>query len=149
MSSGPVFWKTHREIRNSRSSCEAEVKTTDEATKTIQGFRNILDELHLINLRKATTIYNDNQGAVDWCNACSTKGMRHYNIRENAVREAVNEFFEVKVCHIGGKQNPADIFTKEFKDAKTFLDLRSLLIVRSSGHHVLNNGDLSRMDGGC
>jgi hypothetical protein len=57
-------------------------------------------------------IYNDNQAAVIWCNSYSTKGMCHYNVRENCVQEAINEFNEVAVHHIGGKINPADIMTK-------------------------------------
>ena len=39
-------------------------------------FRNVLGDLGLINLQDAaTTIYNDNRGAVDWSNTTSTKGM--------------------------------------------------------------------------
>jgi hypothetical protein len=75
MGGAPVFWKCHKESRNSRSSTEAEVKATDECTKSVQMFRNILGELNLINLTLATAIYNDNRGAVDWSNTTSTKGM--------------------------------------------------------------------------
>jgi len=75
---------------------------TDECTKSVQMFRNILGELNLINLTLATAIYNDNRGAVNWSNTSSTKGMRHVNIRENAVREAIHEFNEVTVSHILG-----------------------------------------------
>jgi hypothetical protein len=88
MGGSPIFWKTHKESRISRSSCESEVKATDECTKSIQMFRNVLGDLGLINLQDATTIYNDNRGAVDWSNTTSTKGMRHVNIRENCVCEA-------------------------------------------------------------
>ncbi len=34
----PILWKTHKESRLSRSSCEAEVKATDECVKSIQMF---------------------------------------------------------------------------------------------------------------
>jgi hypothetical protein len=60
--------------------------------------------------------------------------MRHYNVRENAVREAINEYKEVTVQHIGGKVNPADLFTKEHKSDETFRNLRdSFMSRRSSG----------------
>ena len=142
MGGAPVFWKCHKENRTSRSSCEAEVKATDECTKSVQMFRNVLGDLNLINLSQATAIYNDNQGAVNWSNTSSTKGMRHVNIRENAVREAIHEFNEVSVSHIPGPCNPSDIFTKEFKSDVTFRSLRGLLLF--SPTHILSNLDVPR-----
>ena len=111
LSRGPLIWKSQKEKHNSRSSCEAEVKATDECTRSVQWLRNILSDL---NLRPPTPtpIYNDNQAAVLWSKTSSTKGMRHYNIRENAIREAIHEFKEITVLHIGGKVNPSDLLTK-------------------------------------
>ena len=106
-------------------------------------FRHILGELGLINLNLATAIHNDNQGAVNWSNTSSTKGMRHVNIRENAIREAIHEFNEITVSHIPGSSNPSDIFTKEFKSDALFHSLRGLLLFHPSIHNV------SRLDGGC
>jgi hypothetical protein len=105
-------------------------------------FRNVLGDLNLINLSQATAIYNDNQGAVNWSNTSSTKGMRHVNIRENAVREAIHEFNEVSVSHIPGPCNPSDIFTKEFKSDVTFRSLRGLLLF--SPTHIHSNLDVPR-----
>ena len=110
-------------------------------------FRNILGDLNLINLSQATAIYNDNKGAVNWSNTTSTKGMRHVNIRENAVREAIHEFKEVSVSHIPGSCNPSDIFTKEFISDAIFRSLRGLLLF--SPNHILSNFDVPRLDGGC
>jgi hypothetical protein len=123
----PILWKTHKEARISRSSCEAEVKATDECVKNVQMFRNILSDLGIIDLSTPTPVYNDNRGSVDWSNSSSTKGMRHVNIRENAVREA-RLFNEVSILHIPGTANPADIFTKEFKSDLTFRSLRILML---------------------
>ena len=147
MGGSPVFWKCHEENRTSRSSCEAEVKATDECTKSVQMFRNVLGELDLINLSHPTPIFNDNQGAVNWSNTSSTKGMRHVNIRENAVREAIHEFHEVTVSHIPGPCNPSDIFTKEFKSELVFRTLRGLLLF--SPTQILLNFNVPRLDGGC
>ena len=33
LSNGPLIWKSHKEKWNSRSSCEAEIKATDERVK--------------------------------------------------------------------------------------------------------------------
>jgi len=133
LSGGPLIWKSQKEKRTSRSSCEAEVKATDDCTKSVQWLRNILEDLDLLPPRP-TPIFNDNQAAVIWSNSSSTKGMHHYNVRENAVREAINEYKEVTVQHIGGKVNPADLFTKEHKSDETFRNLRdSFMSRRSSG----------------
>jgi hypothetical protein len=131
---GPLVWKSHKEKRTSRSSCEAEVKTTDEGVKSSQWIRNVLSDLGLLPPNTPTPIYNDNQAAVLWCNTTSQKGMRHYNIRENAIREAVHEYGEVAILHITGKTNPADIFTKEHKSSDVFRAVRdSFMSRRSSG----------------
>lgn len=129
MCGGPVLWKSHKERRNSRSSAESEVKTTDECTKSVQWLRNVLDDLNLLP-SGPTTIYNDNMAAVQWSNSTSTKGMRHVNIRENAVREAIQEFNEVEVLHIDGKVNISDILTKEHKSADTYLSIRDSFMSR-------------------
>jgi hypothetical protein len=60
------------------------------------------------------------------------KGMRHLNIRENAIREAIQEFDEIDVQHIGGVSNPADLFTKEHKSDSIFISLRDSFMSRRS-----------------
>jgi hypothetical protein len=55
----PILWKTHKEARISRSSCEAEIKATDECVKNIQMFHHILTDLDIAPTHP-TPIYNDN-----------------------------------------------------------------------------------------
>ena len=50
----------------------------------------------------------------------TTKGLRYIQIRENSVREAVQNKI-VTIKHIDGKINLADLFTKELKDTKYFI----------------------------
>ena len=69
---------------------------------------------------KATTIYNDNAACVAWSHSLSTKGLRHIQIRENAVREEV-QAGNIKVKHIAGDLNLSDLFTKEDKGVHHFL----------------------------
>jgi hypothetical protein len=109
-------------------------------------FRHVLVELGLLDISLPTTIYNDNRGAVDWSNSSSTKGMRHVNIRENAVREA-KEFNEVSILHIAGASNPSDLFSKEFKSDAIFRTLRGLLLSFPSSFSGINA--VPRSDGGC
>ena len=53
--------------------------------------------------------------------------MRHIQIRENLVRESIQNG-KVSVTHIQGKINPADIFTKEDKDQTHFILLRDFIL---------------------
>ena len=126
MGGGPVQWKAFKEERNSRSSCEAEIKATDECTKSIQFFRNVLADIGFPQ-ETPTPVYNDNKGAIDWSASMSNKKMRHYNIRENCVREAI-KFKEILVSHIPGPLNPGDIMTKEHKSDDHFRDIRDLVV---------------------
>ena len=111
---GPIQWISKRQRLTARSSAEAEIVATDEATKSILYLRHILQDLQLHNtfMSDPTTIYNDNAACVCWSKSMTTKGLRHFQIRENAIRESViSKIIEIK--HIEGKTNLADLFTKE------------------------------------
>jgi hypothetical protein len=113
--------------------------------KSVQQFRNLLDELDLLDSSTSIPIFNDNKGAVDWSHTCSTKGLRHLNIRENCVHESIL-LNEVSVNHIAGASNPADLFSKEFKSDALFRTLRGLLLIYSSS--LPSCGGVPCLDGG-
>jgi hypothetical protein len=69
-----------------------------------------------------SVIYNDNNECINWSKRCITKGLRHIQMRENMVRENVENQF-ISVQHVGGKVNLADLFTKEMKDTTHFVEL--------------------------
>ncbi len=120
---GPIAWASVRQERTSRSSCEAEVRATDECTKEVLSVRLRGADIGLTDNAMATPIHNDNQGCVDWCKTTTTAGMKHINLRQNAIRESVHSG-EVTIHHIPGVINCADIFTKELKDTTHFCLLR-------------------------
>jgi hypothetical protein len=65
-------------------------------------------------------VWNDNRGCVDWTKGVSvSKKLRHINMRKLSVR-LYQRLGYVSVQHIEGKQNIADIFTKEIKDDAHF-----------------------------
>jgi hypothetical protein len=68
-----------------------------------------------------------NKACVDWSKLTTSKGLRHIQMRENHVRENIQNHF-VSVQHIDGKLNLADIFTKEMKDTSHFVELRDLMM---------------------
>jgi len=126
---GPLHWLSKRQTVTATSSAEAEIYATNECVKFLQELVQILDFLGFREtlMPGITTIYNDNKACVDWSRRCTTKGLRHIQMRENHVRENVENHF-VSIQHIGGKQNLADIFTKEMKDTNHFVELRDLMM---------------------
>ena len=92
-------------------------------------------------MQKPTTVYNDNSACVQWSSNLTTKGLRHIQIRENAVRESVLDKFII-VKHIEGKINLADIFTKEDRDSAHFIGIRNILLCSSIPAHTTRSSSL-------
>ena len=126
---GPVDWRCERESRISPSVCESEIKAMSSGHKMIMGLRHLFDDLQVPHIAKATPfLYCDNQGAVTWVKSESvSRNMRQYNIKQCGFRDSVRHN-EVAPVHIPGALNPADLFTKEMRDAKHFLQLRGALM---------------------
>jgi hypothetical protein len=126
---GPVHWMSKRQKVTAASSAEAEIYATDECCKFLLDLAQILDFLDVrhIFMPSTTIIYNDNKACVQWSKKATTKGLRHIQMRENRVRENIASRF-ILVCHIDGRINIADIFTKEMKDASHFVELRNLIM---------------------
>ena len=133
---GPIHWVSKRQTITARSTAEAEIYATDECTKFIQHLRHILEELGLADeiMPGPTTIYNDNAACVAWSHSLSTKGLRHIQIRENAVRESVQSG-HIEVKHIAGILNISDIFTKEDKDTQHYQLIVGYIVEPISSKH--------------
>ena len=114
---GPVHWSSKRQSITARSSAESEIYATDECCKDILFLSQIIHDLNLQDdlLGKSTHIYNDNMACVQWSRNRTTRSIRHIQLRENAVREAVQKG-TITVIHVPGKLNPSDILTKEDRD---------------------------------
>jgi hypothetical protein len=126
---GPLHWMSKRQKVTAASSAEAEIYATDECVKFLLDLVQILEFLDLKSLfmPDINTIYNDNKACVQWSKNTTSKGLRHIQMRENRVRENIaSKFF--KICHVDGKHNLADIFTKEMKDTMHFVELRNLFM---------------------
>mmetsp|Transcript_12968 Transcript_12968/g.18518 ORF Transcript_12968/g.18518 Transcript_12968/m.18518 type:complete len:610 (-) Transcript_12968:168-1997(-) len=118
---GPIHWVSKRQSLTARSSAEAEIYATDECTKSLLHLHQLISGLNLQDeiMPSPTTIYNDNTACICWSRNSTTKGLRHIQMRENAVRESVqNKFIDVQ--HVDGKTNLSDIFTKEDRCVDSF-----------------------------
>ena len=89
LSNGPIMWSSKRQKITARSSAEAEIYATDECTKCVQQLKNLTDDLNLPYSKKPTQLYNDNQACIYWSYNNTSKGLRHIQIKENAVRENI------------------------------------------------------------
>jgi hypothetical protein len=86
-----------------------------------------MEDLHLHDVLAPTPVYNDNCGCIDWAATFSTKSLCHFNIRENAVRDAI-QYREITLAHVAGVTNPVNLFTKEHKDQVHFLALTNSVL---------------------
>ena len=111
---------------------------TNECTTELLHVKLRAQDLGMADAYKRIIIYNDNQAAVGWCSSLTNKGMKHINLRECKVREAVIDG-DIRVLHIAGVINASDIFTKELKDAAHFRRCRDSMMVSKSNflrfHH--------------
>jgi hypothetical protein len=90
--------------------------------------RSISDNDHTLNnISSPTILYKDNDTCVKWSHNMTSKAARHIKLQENSIREWVQNK-TLKVVHVAGKLNPADIFTKEMKDGAHFHHLRDLFM---------------------
>jgi hypothetical protein len=126
---GPLHWLSKRQTVTAGSSAEAEIYATNECVKFLLELDQLLEflEVKFIFMPTTNVIWNDNKACVHWSKSCSTKGFRHIQMKENRVRENIQSNF-VKICHVNGKVNLADLFTKEMKDTGHFVELRDLML---------------------
>lgn len=126
---GPLQWQSKRQTITARSSAEAEIYATDECVRELIYLRKIYTGLNLHNqfFSNPISIKNDNMACVQWCKNRTTRTIRHIQLRDNAVRESVQRK-QVSINHIPGKENVADIFTKEDRDKSHFTSLRNKIL---------------------
>ncbi len=117
---GPIAWIAVRQEQTSLSSCKAAILATNKISKMLLALRHlagsIRDNCHDISDTLETSLlYNDNEACVRWSQNMTTKQICHMEMRENSVCERVQDL-SMRVLHVNGKINPADIFTKEMHD---------------------------------
>jgi hypothetical protein len=126
---GPLHWMSKHQKVTAASSAEAEIYATDECVKFLLELSQLLDFLDVRQLFMPSTniIYNDNKACVQWSKSATSKGLRHIQMWENRIRENIVTNF-VSICHIEGKRNLADVFTKEMMDTSHFVEIRDIFM---------------------
>ena len=125
MLGGPLHWESKRQKITARSSAESEIYATDECVKRLLQIKHISEDLGLKDtiFHSTTPVYNDNSACVMWSGNLTTRGLRHIQMRENAVRESHQSGF-IRCIHIKGAINLSDMFTKEDKHVEHFIEIR-------------------------
>jgi hypothetical protein len=104
--------------------CEAEIHATNKASKLLMRICHLANDVQMnghdiVDMAEASPLYNENDLCIKWSHNMTTKQICHMQMWENAVHEWVQDAF-LKVLHILGWINPADIFTKEMRDGAHF-----------------------------
>ena len=126
---GPIDCLGERQECTSLSSCEAEICARIATAKTVVDIRNlcrcIFDSGHPLPDVTLPTV------CAMWSYNMTLKGACHIELREKLVCEWVQDK-SIKVVHITGKTNPAEIFTNEMQDGMHFRQLQDSLMSRLS-----------------
>ena len=140
---GPVHWCSKRQSITARSSAESEIYATDECCKDILYLSQLIHDLNLQAdlLDKTIHIYNDSMACVHWTKNKTTRSIRHIQLRENAIRESVQNGL-ISVLHVPGTSNPSDILTKEDRDPLHYVTLRDCVVSQPPTCHVTSPGNL-------
>ena len=123
---GPVFWQSKLQPTISRSTAEAEYRSSGVVAQHIAAYRTILQELGFLQT-DPTIIYEDNQACIAMTKSllCSSKA-RHIKLDHHYIRQQVREG-EVTLQYCDTAAMVADIFTKALPKPQ-FQKLRDMLM---------------------
>jgi transposase InsO family protein/predicted RNA binding protein YcfA (HicA-like mRNA interferase family) len=126
--SGAVMWGSKLQKHVSLSSTESEYTTASAAAREMMWMRFFLEEIGH-DMSAPSTLFMDSGSAIQVAqNPEHQSTMKHVHRSFNWIREKV-ESKELRVAHVPGDENVADIFTKPLQKNK-FLLFRDMLGLR-------------------
>ena len=84
---GLFSWKYLWQRRTFLGSSESEIMATNKCIKDTIYLHNRATDLDMTDIALPTVIYNYNHTCYDWAKKTTTKGIKHFNLRENFVCE--------------------------------------------------------------
>ena len=140
---GNLFaWASRKQSCAALSTAEAQYMALYECAREAKRVRQLLTELGF-NASSPTTIYCDNNAAIDWAN--SVKGLRnakHMDILFHFVRECV-ERRVIQIARVDSKDNKADPFTKPLSNELFVKHRESIGLLPSMNTNALKPGGVS------
>lgn len=122
---GPIAWNSQKQPTVALSSCEAEFMAATSAACQAIWLRGLLAEI-TGRKEEQVVIKVDNKSAISLMKNPVFHGRsKHINTRYHYIRECV-EKEQIKVEHISGDQQRADILTKALPKLK-FAEMRKIL----------------------
>jgi hypothetical protein len=110
---GPISWLSRRQKIVALSSTEAEYMALSDCSRQLVWISQLLNEIGYEI--PVPILYGDNQGSIFWGeNPIQEKRSKHIDIRYHYIREVV-ENKQIVPAFIEGKNNPADILTKNLE----------------------------------
>lgn len=125
-SSGAVYCRSMRSSTVSLSSTQAEVDGLVELTKEVIWFQGFLESINT-HIVKPTLVHVDNMPAVTLAaEGNHLRRSKHYVVRTTFIKQMVEDQV-IKVQHLPGKDNHADILTKALTGASLREHTRGIL----------------------
>ncbi|KAD3642279.1 hypothetical protein E3N88_31503 [Mikania micrantha] len=122
---GPITWNSQKQPTVALSSCEAEFMAATSAACQVVWLRGLLAEI-TGKQEEPVLIRVDNKSAISLMKNPVFHGRsKHINTRYHYIRECV-ELEQIKVEHVSGDQQRADILTKPLPKLR-FAEMRQLL----------------------
>ncbi|KAJ3552813.1 hypothetical protein NP233_g12787 [Leucocoprinus birnbaumii] len=107
---GPVSWLSRRQKTVALSSTEAEYMALSDCSRQLVWIHQLLTEVGF--KIPIPQLYGDNQGSIFWSeNAIQEKRSKHIDIKYHYIREVIEDK-KIFLDFVEGKNNPADILTK-------------------------------------
>ncbi|GAA5919063.1 hypothetical protein JCM5296_003827 [Sporobolomyces johnsonii] len=126
---GPISWASRKQTMVSLSTTEAEYLALNDAARHAIFLDEILSHLRVPH-DHAITILEDNDGAEKLTsNPAYHPRTKHFRRRIHWIRERVADG-DIKVRHVGSKENLADAFTKQLGTAEFKKALETMGMVR-------------------
>jgi hypothetical protein len=126
--SGAVMWGSRLQKHVSLSSTESEYTTASSAAREVIWMRYFMEEIGY-DISSPSTLFMDSGSAIQVAkNPEHQSTMKHVHRSYNWIREKV-ESKELRVTHVAGNENVADIFTKPLGTQK-FQQFRAMLGLR-------------------
>jgi Reverse transcriptase (RNA-dependent DNA polymerase)/GAG-pre-integrase domain len=135
---GAVLWSAKRQNSVALSSMEAEYMSASEAAKEVAWLEKLSSDLKEES-SEPPILFCDNAGAIDLIhNQKFHNKAKHIDIRYHHIRDDMVGKGRLKVVHIPGVEQPADVLTKQLPatTARKHIYNMGLRIRRSAGETV-------------